>query len=143
MALALFAGARTASPTLSYAFPMAALLLSDLILGFHDTMLFVYGAVALMVLVGRLMGPSAGLLTHIGASLAGSALFFVITNAGVWLVGGLYPQTLEGLVSCFVMAIPFFWKTLAGDLFFVSLFFVVFHLVQQTVLDGFGRFRRI
>ncbi len=53
-----------------------------------------------------------------GATLAGSLLFFVTTNFGVWLLEDLYPQTWEGLVSCYVGAIPFYRTTFASDLVF-------------------------
>ncbi|MFN0195250.1 MAG: DUF6580 family putative transport protein [Planctomycetaceae bacterium] len=53
-----------------------------------------------------------------GATLAGSLLFFVTTNFGVWLLEDMYPQTWEGLVSCYVGAIPFYRTTFASDLVF-------------------------
>ena len=53
----------------------------------------------------------------------GSVLFFVVTNFGVWLVGDLYPRTLEGLVACYVAGIPFFRNTLAGDLLYAAVLF--------------------
>jgi len=49
--------------------------------------------------------------------------FFVLTNAGVWLAGGLYPLTGAGLVSCYVAAIPFFGRTLAAQLLYATLLF--------------------
>jgi hypothetical protein len=54
------------------------------------------------------------LLAAGGASLA----FFVISNLGVFLVGGLYPMSWSGLVECFVMALPFWRSSLMADLGF-------------------------
>jgi hypothetical protein len=129
LALALFAGSRLQQPALRFAVPLLAMLVSDLLLGFHDTMLYVYGALALVVLMGQGLARQASLAGHAGLSVTGSLLFFAITNFGVWMSGSLYPQTADGLVACYTMALPFLWKTLAGDLFFVLGFYAVFTAV--------------
>lgn len=132
LALALFAGARLQAPALRFVLPLAVMLLSDLLLGFHDTMLYVYAALLLVVLMGQGLGGKASLPGHAGMSVAGSLTFFLITNFGVWMSGALYPLTAEGLVSSYIMGLPFLWKTLAGDLFFVVMFFALFRLLAQT-----------
>jgi hypothetical protein len=134
LALALFAGARLTDIRLRLALPLSVMLLSDLVLGFHNTQLYVYGALAIVIWMGTRLGEHGSLGGHAGMSVTGSMLFFVITNLGVWLAGGLYPMTLEGLITCYVMAIPFLWKTLAGDLFFVMLFFATFKVAVQSGL---------
>jgi hypothetical protein len=45
-----------------------------------------------------------------------SFLFFLISNFGVWL--NWYPRTTEGLFQCYLLALPFYSRTLMGDLFF-------------------------
>ncbi len=45
-----------------------------------------------------------------------SVMFFVISNFGVWL--NWYPMTWSGLLTCYTLALPFFARTLIGDLFF-------------------------
>lgn len=133
LALALFAGARLQQPALRFAVPLLAMLVSDLVLGFHDTMLYVYGALALVVLIGQGFAQRASVIGHAGLSVSGSLLFFAITNFGVWMSGSLYPLTVEGLAACYAMALPFLWKTLAGDLFFVLGFYAAFTVVSQHV----------
>lgn len=66
--------------------------------------------------------------------MASSVLFFVVTNFGVWAFDGLYPRTLEGLVVCYVAAIPFFANTLAGTLFYALLLFGGFALAERKLL---------
>jgi len=61
--------------------------------------------------------------TAVAPGLAASILFFVVTNFGVWALDSLYPRTLEGLVICYVAAIPFFANTLAGTLFYTAVLF--------------------
>jgi hypothetical protein len=64
------------------------------------------------------------LMTSIGSSL----VFFVITNFGVWATGSIYPLSINGLISCFVLAIPFYKGTLLGFLFYSSFLFGVFEM---------------
>tara|TARA_X000000950_G_C13402890_1_gene452916 strand:- start:90 stop:413 length:324 start_codon:yes stop_codon:yes gene_type:complete len=59
---------------------------------------------------------------HLGTNaLLSSSLFFVITNFAVWMSGSLYPLTLDGLLLCYTMAIPFFGNTITSTIFYVSL----------------------
>jgi len=71
------------------------------------------------------------------ATLAGSMLFYLITNAAVWLFSPWYPAGIEGLMLSYTMALPFLKYTLLGDLFFVGVFVGVYelavHIVRQRV----------
>ena len=124
MAMGLFAGTYFDKKWMGFVIPLLSMLLADIFLGFHDTMLFVYGAILIAVSIGFLLRRSVSPLKVIGASVAGSVIFFVITNFGVWAVSDYYPNTWEGLVTCFTMAIPFFQRTLFGDLFFNGVLFI-------------------
>lgn len=132
-AMALFGGAYLGRRALAFAAPLAALFLSDLILGFHGGMVFVYGSVAMIVLLGWVVARRITPLRVAAASLAGSILFFAVTNFGVWLSSGMYPLSLAGLAACYVAAIPFFQNTLAGDLVFAALLFGGFALLEQRL----------
>ncbi len=132
-ALALFAGAQLADRRLALLAPLAALFLTDLVLGLHQGMLLVYGCVAIMVLVGGLLGPQGSVLRTAGAALAGSVLFFGVTNFGVWAFDGLYAPTLAGLAACYVAAVPFFQNAVAGDLFFTAALFGGLALLRRSV----------
>lgn len=65
----------------------------------------------------------------LGGSLAGSILFFLITNWAVWAFGELYTKDLGGLLMSYTMGLPFFRNTLLGDLFYVAVFFGIAELV--------------
>ena len=67
----------------------------------------------------------------LGASLGASVIFFIVSNFFVWTSSGLYPLSATGLGACYVAAVPFFWNTLASDLFFVTVLFGAFELYQQ------------
>jgi hypothetical protein len=47
----------------------------------------------------------------------------VVTNFGVWVGSGMYPHTGEGLLACYVAAIPFFHNQLAGVAVYSTLLF--------------------
>ncbi len=122
-AMALFGGAAFADRRLAFLAPAAALLLSDLLLGFHSQMLIVYACFAVTVVFGLCLRGRPGFVALGAVTLGSSLLFFLATNFGVWLLDGLYAQTLAGLVSCYVAALPFFRNSLLGNAFYVLLLF--------------------
>lgn len=130
-AMALFGGAHFADRRLALGVPLAALLLSDALIGFHSGMVAVYGCFALITLLGLGLRTRPGAGPVAGAALTGSLLFFAVTNLAVWLDGRLYPRTAAGLVECYVAALPYFRNTLAGDAAFTVLLFGGFALVQR------------
>lgn len=132
-AMALFSGAYLARRWLAFAAPLTALLLSDLILGFYPGMLFQYAAVILIALLGMVALSRVTVLMLAGAAFASSVLFFTVSNFGVWMTSGMYPQSLDGLGACYVAAIPFFQNTLLGDLFYAALMFGGFALLEHLV----------
>jgi hypothetical protein len=107
-----------------YAFivPLLAMVLSDIFLGFHSTIPYVYGSFIVTALIGLWLKNHKSVGLIVGASLTSSVLFFIVTNFGVW-VSGVYPQTLGGLAACYVAAIPFFRNTVFGDLLYVGVLF--------------------
>jgi hypothetical protein len=131
-AMALFAGAHFQKNATALLVPLGALLLSDLFLGFHSTMVFVYGAFALTVLLGTLLRSKVTSLSVLSMTLVSAVMFFVVTNMGVWLVGGLYEKTMTGLAQCFVAAIPFFRMTLVGDVFYAAVLFGSFAVAEKS-----------
>ena len=130
-AIALFGGAYFADRRLAFLVPLAALFLSDLALGFYHYMEIVYVSFALIVCIGLWLQKNRSALHIAGAALASSVLFFLLTNFGVWIEGSLYPMTLNGLIACYVAAIPFFRNTLLGDLLYTIVLFGGFALLER------------
>jgi len=122
-AMALFGAAHGKRRTALIA-PLAALAISDFFIGGHATLPYVYGSFALIALMGMVIFRNGVTVPKaIGASLASSAIVFIVTNFGVWASGALYPQTWQGLVTCYAMALPYLRNTMLGDLFYVGVFF--------------------
>jgi hypothetical protein len=132
-AMALFGGAYMPRRAMAFVAPFAALLLSDLILGFYAGMDFVYFSFGLTVLIGWAVASRKTPLRIGAAALTSSVLFFVLTNFGMWLFSGFYPRTSEGLAACYVAAIPFFQNTVVGDLFYTALLFGGFAFAERLL----------
>ena len=139
-AMALFGGAYLGRRWLAFVAPLAALLVSDLVLGFYAGMWVQYLAVALVVLIAWGVLRRISLLRVVGAALVSSVLFFLVTNFGTWALSGMYPLTPTGLAACYVAALPFFQNTVAGDLLYSGLLFGGFALLERAVpaLRGAG-----
>jgi hypothetical protein len=140
-AMALFGAALFERKWLGLVAPLAAMLLSDALIGFHSSMGAVYLSFGLTWLLGVwALRPSsrknvnAGRIA--GASIAASVLFYLITNLAVWYGSTFYPQTVQGLMTCYVAGLAFYNGTsfflngLAGDLFFSALLFGGYYLLQ-------------
>jgi hypothetical protein len=110
-AMSLFAGAYFTRKHLAYLVPILAMVISDLFLGFYTISIFVYLSFALITWLGQQKNKVTPKLV-----LLGSISFFVISNLGVWLL--YYPKTIEGLIACFTLAIPFFVTSLLGDVIY-------------------------
>lgn len=129
-AMALFGGAYFSKKWAAFLVPIAAMFLTDLILGFHETMWAVYLSFALIVVIGMLLLKEKRVTNIFFASVISSVSFFIITNFGIWLSTSYYAKTPTGLAACFTAAIPFFHQTLLSDLFFVGILFGLYHLAK-------------
>ena len=128
--IALFSGSFLTGIS-AFVLPLGIMLLSDLIIGFHSTMIYVYGSFLIIVLLGRLLKKNNSFVRLTTISSTSSTLFFLITNFGVWLSENIYPKTLQGLEQSYIMGLPFFKNTLIGDFFYT---FVLFYGFQFIIL---------
>lgn len=71
----------------------------------------------------------------IGASLTSSVSFFVVSNFAVWAATNLYPKTWAGLMTCYTIGLPFFRRSVEGDLLFTGAFFAIPVLVHFLAED--------
>jgi len=122
-AMALFGGAHFADKRLAVLIPFAALLLGDIVTGFHILMPFVYGSFALYIALGMGLRRRISILRVSGAVGAGGLLFFLVTNFGVWWLLGTYPPTWGGLITCYAAGLPYLGSTIVGDVIFSTALF--------------------
>jgi len=73
--------------------------------------------------LGTRLGKNAKPLPIIGAALAGSVSFYVITNLAAWAWLDMYPKNFAGVIMSYTAALPFFRHALEGDLLFTAAMF--------------------
>jgi Na+-transporting NADH:ubiquinone oxidoreductase subunit NqrB len=130
--IALFAGTYIGRKHLAFIIPLAAMLLSDLFLGLHQTMLAVYISFAIIVGIGFLVRQRVSIFTVASASIVSSLLFFLITNFAAWQSGMMpYPMNITGLLECYTAGLPFLNNAVLGDLFYNTVFFGGFYFITQ------------
>ena len=117
IAMGLFGGAYLKDKRWALMLPVIAMLISDLFLGFHGTMIWVYGSLIIITAMGFLLNSGVTLKNGAIATIGGSLLFFVVTNFGVWIMGG-YGYTYKGFLECYTLAIPFLGNNILSTLIF-------------------------
>ena len=102
--------------------PLSAMFIADIIIGFHPYMLWVYGEIGLSTLISSYSMQFNKKYIQLGVmAILSSILFFIITNFGVWTIWDYYPKTINGLLLCYTMAIPFFQNTLLGTIIYTAI----------------------
>jgi len=128
-AIAIFAGVKFNNIILAYTVPVSIMLISDFFIGFSSISLFVYLAFILITSYSYLIKKYS--IINI---LLSSIIFFIITNFGVWVLPGGYPNNIEGLILCYTAAIPFFTNSILADLFFSALLYYGFEKIEKKYL---------
>lgn len=138
-AVALFSGSILNNRILAFFVPLLSLLLGDVILNsviygmglnpFYNGFYIVYGCTAFVIFLGMFLKKNIKPSSVLIYSITGSVVFFLVTNFSVWAGNSIYPQSAQGLINCYTLAIPFFQNSLLGDLFFNTLFFGTYFLI--------------
>jgi hypothetical protein len=133
-ASALFAGRMLRMPLLAFVVPLAATVLSNLVLPGEDgrVLLIVAAALCVPAMLGIVARRWRGAVPTVAAMVASSLVFFLATNFAVWAFQDLYPRTLQGIAQCYVAALPFLDRTVLGDLAWCAALFGGAWLVQRA-----------
>jgi hypothetical protein len=143
--IAVFGAIRFGSRRATVLVPLGALLLSDLARevlyrygfaqewGVYRGMWVVYGTTALIALMCRIAHGTRRPTRIATATLAGSCLFYLVTNFAVWAGGTFYPTSVEGLVECYAAALPFFRNSLLGDATYSVILFGTWALAEARL----------
>jgi hypothetical protein len=135
LGIAIFGAAMfTTKRWLMFAIPFAAMFITDLILGISALTLFTYGSIAMIIGISALLMKKVSFPRVIGSSLLAAVVFFVVTNFGYWLMFDLYAHSLQGLILCYEMAVPFFRSTLLSTLITSGAMFGAHYLVEHFML---------
>jgi hypothetical protein len=131
-AIALFGGTYLKRKDLAFLVPIVVMLLSDLLIGFHNVMFPVYASFILIVAIGFILRSRVTSINVISASILSSVLFFMITNFASWATGMMpYAPGFPGLMQSYIAGLPFFLNGIMGDLFFNGIFFGAFYLLTS------------
>jgi hypothetical protein len=105
---------------------LGSMFFSDLIIGTHDFMIYVYFSLTLLIIFSNSKN-------YIYMMFFGPLIFFIITNFGVWLYSSYYTKNINGLIECFYMAIPFFKNTILSTFFYCILILLTknFYQIQK------------
>ena len=132
-AMALFGGAWFSDKRVAFIIPFIALFLSDLVLGLHNSMIFVYAGFALTVVIGIQLQKRVTVTNTTFAVVLSSALFFLLTNFGAWMTSGLYAKSAAGLMQAYVAGIPFLQNSLMGNMVYTAVIFGGYYLLKNNV----------
>jgi hypothetical protein len=124
----------------------APIIVADLMLNAHyhapliDTgMLSRYFSFALILLLGFWIKQQRyhKVLLLLAATLAGSFLFYLITNTGAWMTTADYPKTFPGWCQALTTGVPGFPSTLFffRNTIFSDFLFTVLFVVAQTMFS--------
>ncbi|QDU94916.1 DUF6580 family putative transport protein [Lignipirellula cremea] len=130
-AIALFGGAAFRSRGASVLLPLAVVFLTDLLIGVHVLMPFVYACLLFNVWLGSCLKKHLRPVPLAGATLLGAVVFFVTTNFACWVV--YEGDSLAGLARYYVMGLPYFASSLAGDATYGLLLFGGWALAERYV----------
>ena len=102
-----------------------AMLLSDFFIGFYKNIFFVYFSLFLITLIFYKINKKINFKNLFIFGFFGSLIFYLISNFGVWALGKLYTKNLQGLITCYFLALPFFKNTLLSTIIFSYTAYVV------------------
>ena len=107
-------------------------LITDLFIGFHSLTLFTWGSVVLIGFCSKFF--LSNIYTRVSGALLGALIFYTVTNFGVWSMGS-YGYTLDGLILCYALAIPFFTYSLLSTL--------IFSVIIESVIKFYKPLKRL
>lgn len=139
-AIAIFGGSVIKDKKLAFLLPLGALFLSDVCLqlltsttGFYGTsQFFVYLAFMIITAVAGFMQKKSAANIALAAVWSG-AIFFILSNFGVWLSSDFYPKTLAGLAACYWASVPFYKNEFFGN-FILNI--IMANLFYSAVMFG-------
>ena len=136
LGMAVFSGAIINHKLVAYIIPLAAMLLSDLYLGFHASMPIIYFSLAVCVLIGTLIESKVSILNSILSLSFGVLIFFLITNFAVWYGSGMYECNISGLMTCYLMGLPFVQNTFISSILYGMGAFLIYDIINKRMIFG-------
>ena len=131
LAVCIFSGYKIKPLGLALFLPLLTIFSGDLFIGFYEGMVWVYAAYIVTIAIALFTNKSNSVQSKVGNVIIGSISFFIISNFGVWMSGLLYAKNVDGLMACYIAAIPFFKNTFLGTLIYSFVFFAVAETLER------------
>ena len=100
---------------------------TDIVIGLHSVTLFTWGSVFIIGLISKYFLLS--IISRLSGALFGALIFYLISNFGVWITGS-YGYTVEGLIACYTLALPFFGYTIVSTVLFSTIIETVIYFYK-------------
>lgn len=68
-----------------------------------------------------------------------SLVFYLISNFGVWLSTNMYERSFEGLVCCYIAALPFIKYQWLGDFAYGSLLYKILPYFKGNAVQDYKK----
>ncbi len=113
---------------------LISMFLSDIFIGLYKNMFFVYLSLFAVCYISYIKLIKFNYKNLLIYGFIGSITFFLISNFGVWLLGDLYTKNFNGLLNCYILALPFFKNTLISTVFFSYIAFFVSNIYEKKTI---------
>jgi len=151
-AASLFAGALLNSRVLAIILPLIMMYISDFVINntvsrsffpeeaglvtWSSYMLWVYIGIGLTALIGSLVLKKRTNGRKAGAAIFAALVFWVLSNFGILIQAGGYPETFSGAMACYAAAIPFLINSLIGNLIFTFVIFGIYDFINERYFSA-------
>ena len=146
-AASLFAGAILNSRIFAVMLPMVIMYLSDFAINntlmrsyfpnheglvlWSSYMTWVYIGFAATALIGFYFLKNRNNAKLAGGAVLATLVFWLLSNYGMFIEPGRYPQTFAGAIACYTLSLPFLLYSLIGNLIFTFAIFGIYDSVNE------------
>ena len=105
---------------------------TDYFIGFHSTTFFTWGSILIIGLISQYFKKN--IYVRLLGALSASLVFYLFSNFGVWSLGS-YSYTFDGLILCYIAAIPFYTNTLLST--------IIYSVIIESIIGFYKKFKFI
>tara|TARA_B100001059_G_C17286878_1_gene310874 strand:- start:24 stop:503 length:480 start_codon:yes stop_codon:yes gene_type:complete len=105
---------------------------TDYFIGFHSITFFTWGSILIIGLISQYFKKN--IYVRLLGALSASLVFYLFSNFGVWTLGS-YSYTFDGLILCYIAAIPFYTNTLLST--------IIYSVIIESIIGFYKKFKFI
>lgn len=129
--------------------PLIVMAISDTIIKNTSIFIFTWSAFLIAPYIGSLIKKISNRFNNVNkffrdlvfTELGGigfTIIFYLWTNLGVFLIGNLYPPTINGLINSYINALPFLYNQLLGNIIIVPILYIFITLYNHLYKNYIG-----